>query len=528
MAEISFGTMGGIRPQASAKATARESQPVMRILLIGEFSARKRSAAERGAAKAVLVDRDNLDEVIAQHKVELAQLVTGEGIPPATIAIRSMEDFHPDTLFNSLEIFASLRALRRRLSNPTSFAAAAEEVRAWGRKSAKPSEKPSTAKEPPAPAADPDAPEQNAAYSVEGLFDLTLGATDQAAVAAPKSQDDAADWNAMIQNIAAPYALANTAAQEAEFIAVVDEVIGETMRTILHHERFRAVEMAWRSVELLVRRLTTDATLKLYVLDLAPGELAADLMAGDDLTRSLLYKRLVDETVNTPGGKPWGATLVLHQFQASGDDIALLGRLAQIAAASTAPIIAGIHERIAGCASLATTPDVNEWNAAPPAEVQAAWKALRELSASAYLGLALPRLLIRLPYGSKFNPTEKFKFEELPESLDDRARRHDHFAWAAAATACGALLGESFSADGWQMDLADRLDLDELPMLVDRVDGELEAVPCAEALLTDRAVERLMNLGLMPLISFRETDRVRLGGFRSIRGSHEPLAGRWQ
>jgi predicted component of type VI protein secretion system len=73
----------------------------------------------------------------------------------------------------------------------------------------------------------------------------------------------------------------------------------------------------------------------------------------------------------------------------------------------------------------------------------------------------------------------------------------------------------------------DLLDIEELPLFVDRVDDEAVAVPCGEALLIDRAAEKLMALGLIPLVPYRDSDRVRVAGFRSIRGLQERLAGRW-
>lgn len=516
MAEISFGTTGGIRPQA-ARAGGGDGT-IMRMLVIGSFSGRQRTAAERATLRPVVVDRDNLDEVIAGHNIRIDGLVTGEGVPPTTVEIRTLEDFHPDTLFDRLPIFASLRQTRRKLTNPNTFAAAAEEVRAWGRETkseAKPQGKPQESPQPEAPRSE---------YSTEGLFDLTLGETHTQQ--RETKRDDAADWHAMIREIAAPYALPGTAAQESQLTGVVDGVVSETMRQILANERFRDIEMAWRGVDLLTRRIDTDEMLKLYVLDLSADEVAQDLGANEDLTRSMLYKRLVEETVNTPGGKPWGAVLVLNHFDATAEDAGTLGRLAQIGAAAGAPVIAGVDERAAGCPSLAMTRDPRDWKWKADEATAAAWKALRGLPAAEYLGLALPRVMLRLPYGSRTTPTEKFTFEELPEN-DEGAARHERLAWGPAAIVCGCLIGEGFAADGWRLDLNEHLEFEGLPLFVDEFDGEKAAVPCAEALIIDAGAEALVAAGFMPLISYRDSDRVRLGGFRSVRGGAARLAGRW-
>jgi type VI secretion system protein ImpC len=517
MAGITFGTLTGVRSAASAAASGNDP---MRMLVIGDFSGRRRTAADIADIRAVLVDRDNIDDVIAKHAIVLDNLIGGDGVPAASVAIGSMADFHPDALFERLDIFSSLRQVRRRLANSNTFTDAAAEVQSWGQgASAAPATKPTEAPKESVS----DSPDHRSEYSTEGLFDLTLGATS----AAPAKSDEATSWRDLIRDIAAPYALANTKAEVAQLTAVVDRATSETMRAILRHERFRRVEMAWRGVEFLTRRLETDESLKLFVLDMPLTAIADDLTSAADLAKSTLYRRLVEETVNTPGGKPWGTVVLLDRFDATSQDADIVGRLAKIAQAAGAPIVAGAHDHLAGCESLSAVRDPDDWTWTPDAESATAWRDVRRLPEAAYIGLALPRLLMRLPYGSRSNPTERFEFEELPENLTDVAARHERLAWGPAAVACGYLLGAAYSAAGWRMRPGDLLDIEELPLFVDRVDDEAVAVPCGEALLIDRAAEKLMALGLIPLVPYRDSDRVRVAGFRSIRGLQERLAGRW-
>ncbi len=63
-------------------------------------------------------------------------------------------------------------------------------------------------------------------------------------------------------------------------------------------------------------------------------------------------------------------------------------------------------------------------------------------------------------------------------------------------------------------------------MSTDR-DGESEPKPCAEVLLTEDAVERMLEEGLIPLVSFKNRDLVRLARFQSIADPPRALAGRW-
>ena len=86
------------------------------------------------------------------------------------------------------------------------------------------------------------------------------------------------------------------------------------MRRLLHHPNFQALEAAWRSVYFLVRRLETGSALKLCLLDISKQDLAADLLAVDDLTSSGTYRLLVEQTVGTAGGMPWALLLGAYTF----------------------------------------------------------------------------------------------------------------------------------------------------------------------------------------------------------------------
>jgi type VI secretion system protein ImpC len=106
------------------------------LAVLGDFSGRaNRGELEKGAALAARkprrVDVDNLDSVLESLQLKL-NLPVGDDGGAVEIEIASMEDFHPDELYDKLDIFAELSALRRRLQTSSTFAAAAAEVRSWG------------------------------------------------------------------------------------------------------------------------------------------------------------------------------------------------------------------------------------------------------------------------------------------------------------------------------------------------------------------------------------------------------------
>jgi type VI secretion system protein ImpC len=69
------------------------------------------------------------------------------------------------------------------------------------------------------------------------------------------------------------------------------------------------------------------------------------------------------------------------------------------------------------------------------------------------------------------------------------------------------------------------LDLENVPVHTYKQDGEWKMTPCAEVYLTEPQVAALIDLGLMPLVSFKDSDRVRLAGFRAINSAAFPLPG---
>src|SRR5262249_14300924 len=154
-------------------------------------------------------------------------------------------------------------------------------------------------------------------------------------------------------------------------------------------------------LDFLVRRLETDGQFRLYVLDVTKDELAADLGAADSLEAAAIYRLLVEPSVGTAGGQPWAVLVGHYTFGPARDDVELLGWLGQLARRAGAPFLAAASSRVLSCASLARTPDPDDWQAPADAET---WEALRGAPEARYLGLALPRFLLRLPYGKQTRP----------------------------------------------------------------------------------------------------------------------------
>ncbi len=518
---ISFGELD-FKIVASLEETRGVPEPEtsFRILILGDFSGREnREISQSGAVlpslRAFEVDRDNLDEVMAGMKPEIQLQFAGSENDAVTLRFAELDDFHPDRLYEQHEIFEAIREIRRKLDNPRTFEEAATEIRSYTESDAAAANQ-ETSEEPPTPAH--DAGEIETAGLLDRIIDRAEG---QPSEAQPSS--DTSEWSRFLRKIVQPYLVPGEDPRQIELEATINAAAAALMRIILHHPNFQALEAAWRALYFLVSRLETDALLKLYILDISKTELAADLDNGDDLRATDMYKLLVEQTVETAGGKPWAVIAGNYSFEQTREDAELLGRMAKIAAAAGAPFIAAAHDNHLGCDSLAQTPDPDDWQTAKDETGHPAWQELHKLPETAYLGLALPRFLMRLPYGADTDPLEQFDLEELAGGSN-----HENYLWGNPCFACVYLLGLAFSKFGWRLRPGAVQDIDSLPLHVYQEAGETRIKPCAETLLTERAAEIILDKGFMPLLSFRDQDMIRLARFQSLALPPTALAGRWE
>ena len=209
-------------------------------------------------------------------------------------------------------------------------------------------------------------------------------------------------------------------------------------------------------------------------------------------------------------------------FEPSLEDVELLGRMAKVAAWAGAPFIAGASPRLLGCDSALDLPDPQRWKNQTLREAAASWQSLRSSPEARFVGLALPRFLLRLPYGKDTEPAELFRFEEMPDPT-----AHENYLWGNPAFACALLLAESFAEHGWELRPGTISEITGLPIYIHTVEGEPRSLPCAEVLLTQTAAEEMMERGVMPLASLKDQPTVRLVRFQAIADPLSSLAGRW-
>lgn len=493
------------------------------LAVLGDFSGRSnRGLCETGAALAarrpIIVDVDNFDRLPGKLGAEIHIPVGGEERSRIAISFAESDDFHPDSLFDKIDMFQKLKLLRQRLQDSSTFAEAAAEVRLCFADQDTVDQATADGTGKVQAEAKPDKKSEADADTIERLLGKPATAKQPTHIAGKIANVDA-----LIRDVVKPYIVPSPDPQQDELVGQIDQAVSGQMRGILHHPDFQQIEAAWRTLHFLVSNIETDETLRLYVIDISREELAADLAEAESLSQSGVYRLLVEQSVSVPGGDPWAVLLGCYSFDQTAEDIAILQKLAGVARAAGAPFLTAAHPHFAGCESFATTPDPDNWQWQPDAATAQKWHELRTSPEAASLGLTLPRFLLRLPYGRDGESVERFDFEELPDKT-----AHEKYLWGNSAALCTYLPAQAFRVSGWSLTNGLLTEVTGLPMYVYDTAGEKQIVPCAESYLTERAMQSLIANGLIPVLSVKGRDSVLIPRFQSVSESPSPLAGRWQ
>ena len=372
------------------------------------------------------------------------------------------------------------------------------------------------------PAPDSATPVGSAAPAPESNDDTLarlLGGSPPARPATPAlAPSSGPDISQLIRNIIAPSVVPSASPEQTAVLSALDLELTHQLRAILHHPAWQALEAAWRGADLLVRQFGGEENLKISLIDLSHEELAADLQATEELSRSHTCKLLREQASDSP----WALLIGSYMFRPITEDLQTLGRVGKISAMLGAPFLAGATPGFVGCDSFGAHADPDDWDKPMTGAVLETWQALRELPEASSVGLALPRFLVRQPYGKQSDPITAFPFEELPAG-----GAHELFLWGNPAVLCGSVLADAFQADGWEMQAAGSGEIGDLPVYKFKDDGETKVKPCAEAWLSERAGEAIQSRGFMPLLSIKGRDAVRLAYIQSIALASSSLNGRW-
>ncbi len=308
-------------------------------------------------------------------------------------------------------------------------------------------------------------------------------------------------------------------------IAGIDSLLTEQMNEVLHAPELRELEGTWRGLHYLVNNTETDQKLKIRVLNIKKDDLADHLedYEGQMWDQSPIFKKVYSDEYSMFGGEPFGAIVGAYEFSHKPKDVGLLRNLSGIAASAHAPFIAAAAPQLFRMESWQELPNPQDLEQIVSSPDYASWQSLRESEDARYIGLTMPRVLARLPYGADTVPVKGFAFEE---EIDGK---HDHYVWMNAAFAMGVNINRSHKLYGWGTQIRGVESggtVLNLPVHTFPTDDGSVAMKCpTEIAIDDRREAELAKLGMMPVLHRKNTDVAAFIGAQSLQDA-ETRAGR--
>ena len=288
-------------------------------------------------------------------------------------------------------------------------------------------------------------------------------------------------------------------------IAEIDRLISSQLNEIMHHEDFQKLEGSWRGLHQMVMNSETSSQLKIRVMSVNKKDLLKDFERALEFDQSALFKKIYEDEYGTFGGAPYGALIGDYEFGNHPQDMALLEKLSQVAAASHAPFLSAASPDLFGWETFSEMTEVRDVSKIFDRTEYAKWRSFRESEDSRYVGLTLPHTLGRVPYGAATKPTESFLFEEDVDGTD-----HKKYLWSNAAYAMGTRLTEAFAMHGWCVAIRGVEGgglVDGLPTHTFATDeGEIAQKCPTEVAITDRREKEFSDNGFIPLVHCKGTD----------------------
>ncbi len=288
-------------------------------------------------------------------------------------------------------------------------------------------------------------------------------------------------------------------------IAQIDHLLSIQLNEILHHPSFQRLEATWRGLRYLLDQSETSVMLKIRVLNCSKRELLRDLQRAPEFDQSAIFKKVYEEEFGIFGGDPFGALVGDFEFTRHPEDIELLEKMSQVAAGAHAPFLTAAAAELMNLESFTNLDQPRDLAKIFDTTEYAKWKSFRQSEDSRYVGLCVPHILMRLPYGRETKVVDGFNYEEGVDGTD-----HTKYLWGNAAYALGARLTQSFAMYGWCASIRGVEGgglVEGLPAHTFKTDDGDIALKCpTEIAITDRREKELADLGFIPLVHCKGTD----------------------
>ena len=282
-----------------------------------------------------------------------------------------------------------------------------------------------------------------------------------------------------------------------KMIAEIDAKISAQMDEILHHEKFQELESKWRGLYFLVEKTDFRENILMEMINVTKEDLIEDFEDCLDITQTGLYKHIYTAGYGQFGGEPVGTIVADFELSPSNVDMKFLTKMASISAMSHAPLITAAGPKFFGLDSFEGLPNLKDLEDVMNSPQFAAWKGFRKNEDSRYVGMTLPRFLLRAPYDPEDNPISKFVYQE------DVSASHEHYLWGSTVYTLASKLTASFANYRWCTNIIGPMsggEVRDLPVHTFESMGDIEMKIPTEVLVSDRREYELAQEGFIPLV----------------------------
>src|SRR5690349_6715484 len=288
-------------------------------------------------------------------------------------------------------------------------------------------------------------------------------------------------------------------------IAQIDHLISLQLNEVMHHPAFQKLEGSWRGLKYLVNKTETSEMLKIKIFNCSKKELLRDLQRAPEFDQSAMFKKIYEEEFGVFGGHPFGCLVGDYEFGKGPEDMELLEKISQVAAAAHAPFITGTHSEMLNLDSYTDLNAPRDLGKVFDTTEYAKWKSFRASEDSRYVALTLPHNLMRDPYGKATRAVDEFDYEEAVDGTD-----HKKYLWGNAAWALASRITDSFAQYNWCATIRGVEGGGKVEGLTvhnfTTDDGDIAMKCPTEVQIPDRREKELADLGFVPLVHCKNTD----------------------
>jgi len=287
-------------------------------------------------------------------------------------------------------------------------------------------------------------------------------------------------------------------------VAFIDQKISAQLDEIFHNEALKNLESAWLSLLFVVNHTDFRKNVKIEFLNAAKLDLEEDFEDSPEIIQSGLYKHVYMDEYDTPGGEPYATLISNFEFSSSPSDIAFLTELSHVAASAHCPFIGAVGPRFFGKETVHDLPRIEDLENYMDRAEYIKWRSFRNSEDARYVGLTLPRFLLRLPYGENTNPVREFNYRE-----EVTGKEHSKYLWGNASFAFAANMVRSFIDNGWCVQIRGPEaggKVEHLPIHTFDVGKGSEIKIPTEILIPETREFEFANQGFIPLSFYKNRD----------------------